>query len=97
MSKVTVTIDRSMTINTANFSSIRPSVSVSANDIEPDKVGEIFAKLADLADALMAKETMSLYGEMSSVGELTISKYYEELKKSEENIDGAIKSFNITG
>jgi len=54
--KCDVTIDKQMTINTGNYSSIKPSVSVTMKDINVKNIGEMSEKLTKLTSMYLIRE-----------------------------------------
>lgn len=53
-----ITIGKRMTINTGNYSSIQPTVSVTLKNIEPDEYKEKVEAIMILTDAIFTKCTM---------------------------------------
>jgi len=80
-----VTVNRSMTINTGNFTSIKPSVELSVDVAAAD--GQMaYSHLSKIADALMALETLTLSEEMIDINSVGWSHYRELLNKKTDQI-----------
>jgi hypothetical protein len=69
MAKVDVSITRSFTINTGNFESIKPTITLTATGVDPEKASDAYLHLDTAITGLMKIEIMSNYGEMKKVQE----------------------------
>lgn len=85
-------IEKSMTINTGNFSSIKPSISITKS-VSSDNLEKEYEKLSELGDALLAREILSLSEEILDVNERGIEKYCELLQENVEEINKTIRDF----
>lgn len=97
MSKIDITVSRDMTINTGNYSSIKPSITITVKDVEGKDISNMYEKLAGTLDSLMMLEIISLSDEMESVQEMGYKRYKEMLGNSLEaqgGIDKAMKRIN---
>jgi hypothetical protein len=74
-----------MTINTGNFSSIKPSVEVSV-DVPAADTQEAYDNLAKIADALMALEFLNLSDDMEDINKVGWGHYRELLDKKTSDI-----------
>lgn len=90
MSKCDITIARSMTINCSNYSSIKPSVSITLKDIDTYVASEKYEQLAKVLDVLMLMETVALGNEIESCNTLGYKKFIENLEK----VDNALEMAN---
>ncbi len=81
MTKIDLTISRDATINTGNYSSIKPSVTMTVKDVDSSNVAAKYKEISQALDILMLMETVSLGNEMESVQELGFKKYLAELMK----------------
>lgn len=93
MSKIDLSIDRSITLNAGNYNSIKPTIGITIKDVDQTKASDAYIKISNMLDALLAKEVIRLYDEMYDIDKIGLKNYVMELKKQEETIDGAIKSF----
>jgi len=82
MSKIDITVSRDMTINTGNYSSIKPSVAITVKDVEGNKVSDVYETIGSTLDVLMMLEMFALSDEMESVQEMGYKKYKEMLSNS---------------
>ena len=79
-----------MTINTGNFSNIKPSVSISVvHDLE--KTGMVYNELAGILDSLVALETIALSAEMNTISQSGWGHYREMLENSIDEINDALQ------
>lgn len=91
--KMDVTISRHATINTGNYSSIGPSITVTLKDVAMSDIKEAYDTLSELAGALMAKETIALGEETSSVVDMGYKSYIKALIENDERISQTIENF----
>ncbi len=56
MALVDITVSRTLTINTGNYGSIKPSVSMTIKDIESQKVGDAYLALEDVLSGMIKLE-----------------------------------------
>ncbi len=88
--KTRTTLSREMTINTGNFSNIKPSVSISlVHDLED--TGLVYSELAGILDSLLALETLALSGEMEIVSANGWAFYKRALDRSVNEINDGLK------
>ena len=85
-----VKISRSMTINTGNFTSIKPSVELSV-DVRAKDVDEMYAHLSKVADCLMIYEMLSLSEEMQTINDVGWGRYSDLMKRNVDNVDKGFK------
>jgi len=90
MSKMDITISRDATLNTGNYSSIKPSVTLTLKDVDADVVSEKYEKLSRVLDVFMMLETLALGSEMESAQTMGYKKYITELEKVDNPLDDAI-------
>ncbi len=88
--KTRTSLSREMTINTGNFSNIKPSVSISlVHDLED--TGLVYSELAGILDSLMALETLALSGEMEIVSANGWGFYKRALENSVNEINRGLQ------
>jgi hypothetical protein len=87
--KMKIKISRSMTINTGNFTSIKPSVELSV-DVKAGVVDEVYAHLSKVADCMMIYEMLSLSEEMQTVNDIGWGRY-DLVKHNVDDIDRKFK------
>jgi len=86
MSKMDISISRDATYNTGNYSSIKPSVTITIKDIDANDVLDKYKKASLVLDLLLMKETIALGNEMGSAQELGYKKYVAQLESADDNI-----------
>ena len=88
--KTRTTLSREMTINTGNFSNIKPSVSMSVvHNIEHTDM--VYSQLAGILDSLMALETLALAGEIEVSATNGWGFYKRALERSVDEINDGLK------
>lgn len=81
MAKIDFTISRDATINTGNYSSIKPSVTITVKDVDSKDVTSKYKEVTQALDILMLMETIALGNEMESTQSLGFKKYLAEIMK----------------
>ena len=69
MAKIDISVTRSFTINTGNYESIKPTVTLTVKDVESDKASDAYLALDDAITGIMKIEIMNNVGEMKKVGD----------------------------
>ena len=92
MSKCEITISRDITINTGNYSSIKPSVSLTVS-IEEDKMDVEYSRISKVLDALFGLEMINLAQEQLSITELGFKNYITTISKSEDVMKKHVTEF----
>ena len=67
MSKIDFSITRTLTINTGNYESIKPSVSLSIKDVEADKVSDAYLALDDALTGILKLEISNCSSELEKI------------------------------
>lgn len=80
-----IKISRSMTVNTGNFSSVKPSVEVSV-DVPAADTDKAYHYLGKVADSLMALEFSNLTEEMEAINNVGWANYRELLEEKRGHI-----------
>lgn len=82
-------------INAGNFNTIRPGVTIRLDEVSDFQVAEKTAVLAELIDALFAKEVLALSNEINTIADVGFQNYTTALLGQsaliEENIDKLYK------
>lgn len=87
MAKIDLTISRDATINTGNYSSIKPSVTMTVKDVDSENVPAKYKEIAQALDILMLMETIALGNEMETIQELGFRKYLAEIMNVNDDKD----------
>jgi len=97
MEKIDITIGSKMTINTQNYSSIQPSVSLTIKDVPLDKVTETKRHIDNILSIFMTEEIMELSSTMETIktaGLKDVLKAYENpalLEKMKNSLQNSIE------
>jgi len=67
MEKIDITMGSKMTINTQNYSSIQPSVSLTIKDVPMERVIETKIEMSNMLSIFMTEEIIELYGTMDTI------------------------------
>jgi hypothetical protein len=82
-------LSREMTINTGNFSNIKPSVSISLVH-ELEDIHDIYNHLSAILDSLIALETLALTEEMQSISQNGWGMYRNALESALDTIKSSL-------
>lgn len=63
MAKVDISLTRSLTINTGNYESIKPTVTISVRDVDPSKLGDLYQNIDEVLTGLIKFEILACAGE----------------------------------
>jgi len=95
--KLDISVSRKATINTGNYSSIGPGVSVTAHDVNQLGFQEAYETISNLADALFALETLKLSEEMGTIKEQGLPEYSKMLSRSKDVMVKQVEEYEMTG
>lgn len=84
-----ISINRSMTVNTGNFSSVKPSVELSV-DVGAADADKAYIHLSEIASAMMALELLCLAEEMTTINSAGWGRYKDTLDHNEHEINKTI-------
>lgn len=82
-----INVSRSMTINTGNYSSIKPQIEISKNDIKEEDLKDEYERLSSIADILMALEIVKLSDEAEAIDEIGYKNYSKSIEKNISNMN----------
>jgi len=85
MNKVRLRLGKSMTINTGNFQSIKPSIEIEV-ETNIDKLNEVSNTLTELIEKRFQIEVAELYAEQMNIDSKTIKKYTMDTFKNSDNL-----------
>ena len=100
MNKCDVTITKKMTINTGNYSSIQPSVSITLKDVYVEDIEKTYKNIEVITSALFFEEISSLsdlqndfktYGFNEIISKTNVVEMKKDLKESIKEISGISK------
>ena len=69
MADVDVSVTRSLTINTGNYESIRPTVTLTARGVAPENVDDAYLALEEAITGLLKMEILNCHSEARKVGD----------------------------
>ena len=85
-------ISRSMTINTGNFTSIKPSIELSMDvKRELGNFEVAYKHLSKVADCLMIYELLTLSDEMQTINDAGWGRYNDLMKHNVDKVDGEFR------
>jgi len=93
MCKMDIVIGRSLTIATGNYSSIKPSISITLKDIEEQNITKEYMRLSELADALIALEIIKMGTEMMTISDNGFGAYLRILLKKSEKLENELRKY----
>lgn len=91
---ITISIGKKMTINTGNYSSVQPSVSLTVHDVPLDEVEKVHKHLDIIADGLVHEQIESDTMTMGTMKKLGIGEYFSKINKDQmkQVIDNSIRN-----
>ncbi len=92
--KLDLSINRGMTINSGNYNSIKPNVSIIIKDVDIDKVKQVYEKISNVADSIFALEFIKLYDEMDTIKNNGLKNYREILENAVDVINKELSTFS---
>lgn len=92
MAKMDITIGRDLTINCGNYSSIKPSISLTVKEVDEQDMLSVYNKISETMNGLLAVEIVSLSNEMESAQEMGY-KQYKQMLENAIDAQGGTDSF----
>lgn len=89
--RMDLSLNRSTTINTGNYSSMKQDVSLTKHDILSSDLWEEYEKMSNIMDALMGLEIMAQAEEMNDINDVGIRKYLDAITEHKDEMIGIIK------
>lgn len=94
MAKINLSVTRTLTINTGNYESIKPSVTLTVTDIAPANVSDAYLALEEAITGLIKMEVLNCHSESRKVSE-GIDRYCRDVHANMAEIGANIeKSLN---
>ena len=95
--KIDITLSRSYTINTGNYSSVKPEATITIKDIERIDFEREYNTLTNTLDSIIALEILKISEEMNEIKSKGINKYIGIINESidiikKEPIDSNLKN-----
>jgi hypothetical protein len=90
--KCNLTLGKKFTINTGNYSSIQPNISLTINDLPVSKILDVKKAMSVIVDSMFLKEAITDFNDMKAIKSLGIKKMMESIDKEqmEEDVKKAI-------
>ncbi len=98
MPTLDITVSKKFTLNTGNFSSVSPTITLNLKDvIDVNMLSEVHKHLEIVADALLHKQMESDAKTMAVIKKLGFSKYFKQVEEQgnlDEVLEMAIQKLN---
>ena len=88
--KVDITIGRTMTVNTGNYQSVKPTVSITLKDVDIGQGEEYGNALSDLVGELLKIETVKATGEIKELEKEGHMGYCKSILETIDDIEATI-------
>jgi hypothetical protein len=99
--KLDINVSKTITVNTGNYSSIKPSVSITAKDIDVQNIKDTYKKISNLVSNLLYEETIDMCDNSNTIQEVGIDHFIEsyehlknDIKNENENIINELMKVN---
>jgi len=86
--KLDINVSKTITVNTGNYSSVKPSVSITVKDVDVQHIKNVHKKVSDLVSNLLYEETVDMCDNSKTIQEVGIDHFlssYEHLKNDIAN------------
>lgn len=79
-----ITLSREQTVNTGNYSNVKPNVSITLKDVDTGSFEDKYGKLSNLVSCLLSYETKTALEEINMVSPVNdnCKQYAEKLEKN---------------
>lgn len=100
MKKIDINISRTLTINTGNYESIKPSVNLTVKDIDADQAENVYGNLQTIMDVLIKFEVVQATALSKSVNRKGIDDFCKDVLNESDNlgeeVNKALSELSIT-
>ena len=95
--KLTVTVTKKMTINTGNYSSIQPSYSITASEVDSKDLGKVQNNLNVIAEAEFLQQVKAHLDIMGGFKQIGIKEVIESIDydQMEEDVRNAVSELTL--
>jgi hypothetical protein len=90
MAKVDVSVTRSFTVSTGSYESVKPTVTLTARDIESDQVSDAYLAIEGAISGLIKLEVLASAGEMTKISE-GLQRYCTQIYNNQAEIGKSIE------
>jgi hypothetical protein len=94
--KCNLTIGKKFTINTGNYSSIQPNVSLTINDIPVSKVEDVKKAMSVIVDSMFLEEVNGSFSDMKAIKTVGVKEVMKSISEEQmkEDVKEAINEIN---
>lgn len=91
--KTDLTVSKKATINSGNYSSISPSVSITAKDVDTSKMKEVYESMNVITSALFIQEMNTISELQEDIKRVGIREFFNQLEVNEmkKDLDEALE------
>jgi len=93
--KVDINVSRTLTINTGNYESIKPSVSLTVKDVDNDKVSDVYLSLETALSGLLKMEILACKQEIDNKNNQGLVEYCNNVESNITQIGQLIEKHLI--
>ena len=96
MNKIDITVNQKMTINTGNYSSISPSVSITIKDVYAEDVENVYKDVQNITNAFLIKEIAGLSLLQNSIKQVGINKLIDnvDIEQMDKDLQESIQNLS---
>ena len=94
-----ITVQKKFTLNTGNYSSIQPSVSITKHGVVDEDIPKVHELLDVITDGLLHKQIESDALTMATIKKMGFSDYFKKIKENgnmDDIIEDAVKKLSNT-
>lgn len=91
MSRMDITVSRSFTVNTGNYSSIKPTIDLTIKDVPIDKMSEVYLEMTSVIEGMMHNETLRCKEEMETINK-GLNRYCDGVKGRLNEIGDSVEN-----
>ncbi len=84
--KLDVTVSKTITINTGNYSSAKPSVSLTIKDVDISSLKNVYENLQKIADGMLYEETYSLCDNVKTIKDVGVDHFLDSYEQMNQDI-----------
>lgn len=86
MAKVDITVSRTLTVNTGNYESIKPTVSLSVKDVDPNNLSDAYLSMDTALTGLLKLEILACNQELNQKSDAGLTSYCGTINENLERI-----------
>ena len=93
--KVDISVSRTLTINTGNYESIKPTVSLTVKDVDNDKVSDVYLSIETALTGLLKMEVLACKQEMDTKNSNGLDSYCNTVSSNIQQIGQLVEKHLI--